>query len=317
MFTQLLGPPQSIMANFGGMLRAMDSRDNPTKALIWDPRYDQFELIDPSIVAVTCVGREGCGNKIDEQNIAIAKSTTHDLLHPEFTEPPAAASQMRTLLSRLAKATLCQQEHQDRAAALSHRWYSNYEWCEPLDRPRESGIAGAYWGQDTGHDLRHDWKEVADRQPFRWEVNSEPPNNHHLASVVVRAFRLRERARREDLETAEREREERDREAERERQEQAREAHQAREARHDALMTRMLADQSAQAGEDRRPMQQSEAENEMLRKARQLQQEGEHRRATQTRAEALGAGHESRVEQEEEASAADEEARRREAQGGD
>lgn len=64
-------------------------------------------------------------------------------------------------------------------------------------------------------------------------------------------------------------------------------------------------------------MQQSEAENETLRKARQLQQEGEHRRATQTRAEALGAGHESRVEQEEEASAADEEARRREAQGGD
>jgi hypothetical protein len=48
LFTQLLGPPQSIMANLGEMLRAMDSRDNPTKALIWDPRYDQFELVDPS-----------------------------------------------------------------------------------------------------------------------------------------------------------------------------------------------------------------------------------------------------------------------------
>lgn len=94
------------------MLPTMDLLSDLTKALIWDPNYDQFDLVDPNTAAITCVGiipstKRKCDNEIDEQNIAIAKSVTHTLLHPEATEPREAASQMRNLLSNLAKATLC------------------------------------------------------------------------------------------------------------------------------------------------------------------------------------------------------------------
>jgi hypothetical protein len=50
-------------------------------------------------------------------------------------------------------------------------------------------------------------------------------------------------------------------------------------------MGRMLAEQRAQAEENQRPMQQSEADNETLRKARQLHLEEEHRHATPRRRE--------------------------------
>jgi hypothetical protein len=214
---------------------------------------------------------------------------------------------MRDLLPNFAKATLCQQERQDQTAALWHRWYYRFEWCESPDGPHESGASHRDWG----HDLRQDWKEVAARQPFRWEVNREHPRRYNHPSVMVESLKLREQARLDDLETAEREREEKAREAERE---QAREAHQAREIRHEAAMGRMLAEQRAQAEENQRPMQQSEADNETLRKARQLHLEEEHRHATQTRAEAreqLRA--EDRLGKEEKAKAA-EEARRLEAE---
>jgi hypothetical protein len=146
----------------------MDARSKHTEALIWDPGCNQFELVYPSTVAITCIGltpstQQKCSNKIDEQNIAIAKAVTHDLLHPESSAPQAAASQMRDLLSSLAKATLCQQEHQDQAAALWHKWYSNFEWCESPGGSHESGGSRYDWA----HDLRQDWKEVAARQPFR------------------------------------------------------------------------------------------------------------------------------------------------------
>lgn len=292
----------------------MDSRSDYTEALIWDPGRNQFDLVYTGTVAITCIGltpstQQKCGNKIDEQNIAIAKAVTHDLLNPESSAPQAAASQMRNLLPTLAKATLCQQEHQDQAAALSHKWYSNFEWCEPPGSSHESGGRQ----RDQGHDLRQDWKEVAARQPFRWEVNSEHPRplpqfNH--PSVMVESLRLQEQARLDDLETAERKREEQAREAGREQEERA------REARHEAAMERILADQHAQVGEDPLPMQQLEAENETLRKARQLQHEEQHRRATQTRAEAreqLRATQEDRLGKEEKTRTADE-ARRLEAE---
>jgi hypothetical protein len=184
----------------------MDSTSNHTEALIWDPEHNQFDLVYPSTVAITCIGlspstQQKCGNKIDEQNIAIATSVTHDLLHPESTEPQAAASQMRDLLPSLAKATLCQQEHQDQAAALSRRWYSKFEWCESQDGPHESG--GRHY--DWEHDLRQDWKEVAARQPFRWEVDRESPRRYNHPSVMVVSLKLQEQARLDDLETAERE----------------------------------------------------------------------------------------------------------------
>jgi hypothetical protein len=309
-------------------LPTMDFLSGLTEALIWDPDYDQFDLVDLSTAAITCIGsisctERKCDNKIDEQNIAIAKSVTHELLHPGVAEPREAASQMRDLLSSLAKATLCQHEHQDQAAALSQKWYSNYEWCEPDARyaPSTSGFTGRYLQQDWGHELRQDWKEFAVRQPFRWEVNRERPRHH--PSVMVESLKLQEQARLDDLASAkreqeehaleaEREREERARAAEREQEEKAREAHQAREARYGAAARRMLAEQSAQAEEDGRFTQESEAEKGTLRPAKQFQLGEMNRHGTQTRAEEreqLRAAEKSRLENEEKARAA-EEARR-------
>ena len=233
---------------------------------------------------------------------------------------------MRNLLSSLAKVTLCQQEHQGQAAALSQKWYSNYEWCEPDARyaPSTSGFTGRYSQQDWGHELRQDWKEFAVRQPFRWEVNRERPRHH--PSVMVQSLKLQEQARLGDLASAkreqeeqaletEREREERARAAEREQEEKAREAHQAREARYEAAMRRMLAEHSAP--EDQLFTQQPEAEKETLRAAKQFQLGEMNRHGTQTRAEGreqLRAAEKSRLEKEEKARAA-EEARRFEAKG--
>lgn len=307
----------------------MDSSSNSTKALIWDPGYSQFDLVDPSTVTITCVGtipstQQKCDIKIDEQDIANAKSVTHDLIHPGAAEPRAAASQMRNLLSSLAKAILCQKEHQDQAAALSQKWYSNYEWCEPDARyaPATSGFTGQYLQQDWGHELRQDWKEFAIRQPFQWEVNRE--RSRHHPSVMEESLKLIEQARLDDLASAERKRKEqaleaereRARQAEREQEEKAREAHQAREARYEAATRRMLAEKSAQADEDQQSMQQSEAEQETLRAARQFQLGEGNRHGTQTRAEAreqLRAVQESPLERDEKARAA-EEARRLEAE---
>jgi hypothetical protein len=169
----------------------MDSRSDCTEALIWDPGNNQFDLVYPGTVAITWIGlspptQQKCGNKIDEQNIAIAQSVTQDLLHPETAQPQAAASQMRDLLPSLAKATLCQQEHQDQTAALWHRWYSKFEWCESPNGLHESGASHRDWG----HDLRQDWKEVAARQPFRWGVNREHPRRYNHPSVMVESLKL-------------------------------------------------------------------------------------------------------------------------------
>jgi hypothetical protein len=324
----------------------MDLLSNLTKALIWDPNHDQFDLLDPSTVPITCIGitsytQRKCDNEIDEQNIAITKSVTHDLLHPEATEPREAASQVRNLLSNLAKATLYQQEHQDQAAALSQKWYSNYEWCEPDAQYAPSTHSGGSGVDDWEHELRQDWKESATRISFQWEVNREHPRRFNLPSVMVESLKLQEQARLDDLASAEREREEQAREAERERQEQAREAERergeqargaecergqqareagrVREARYQAAMRRKLAEQIAQAEEDQRSMQQSGAEKETLRAARQFQLGDGNRHATQTRAEAreqLRAAEESRLEKEEKARVA-EEAQRLEAKRGE
>jgi hypothetical protein len=78
----------------------------------------------------------------------------------------------------------------------------------------------------------------------------------------------------------------------------------------------MLAEKSAQAEEDQQSMQQSEAEQETLRAARQFQLGEGNRHGTQTRAEAreqLRAVQESPLERDEKARAA-EEARRLEAE---
>jgi hypothetical protein len=296
-----------------------------TKALIWDPNYDQFDLVDPRTAATTCIGiipstQQKCDNKIDEQNIAIAKTVTHDLLHPKATEPREAASQVRNILSSLAKATLCQQEHQDQAAALSQKWYSNYEWCEPDAQYAPSTHSGGSGVDDWGHELRQDWKESATRMSFRWEVNREHPRRFNLPSVMVESLKLQEQARLDDLASAEREREKQACEAERERGEQAREAEwqrgqqareagRVREARYQATMRRKLAEQISQAEEDQWSMQRSRAEKETLRAARQFQLGDGNRHATQTRAEAreqLRAAEESRLEKEEKARVAEE-----------
>lgn len=128
---------------------------------------------------------------------------------------------MRNLLSSLTKATLCQKEHQDQAAALSQKWYSNYEWCESDARyaPATSGFTGQYLQQDWGHELRQDWKEFAIRQPFQWEVNRERPRHH--PSVMEESLKLIEQARLDDLASAERKRKEQALEAERERAREA------------------------------------------------------------------------------------------------
>jgi hypothetical protein len=193
MFTQPLDPLQSIKIRpKKHTLHSMDSRSNPPEALIWDPRHDQFDIVDPSTITITCVGisqESTCGNKIYEQNIATAKSVTHDLLHPGSAIPREAASQMRILLSDLAKATLCQQEHQDQAAALAHKWYSKFEWCTPpapLEQPH--GVSGERWLEDWGHELRQDWKEVAARTPFRWDVHRTLPRQ--FPGVMERSMEL-------------------------------------------------------------------------------------------------------------------------------